>query len=93
MKKMVSFFLATLLINITFQSNAQDKAPGSVKSAYVRYKTIVNGKESNRGGGPTLLVVNNQIKIAASQRGDRVGNMELCLIRIRSGSISQFPMG
>lgn len=77
MKKMISFFLAALFIGFHLQSNAQDKAPGSVKSASVTFKTIVNGKESNRGGGPTLLVVNNQIKIAASRQGNRISKLDI----------------
>ena len=77
MKKMISFFLAALFIGFHLQSNAQDKASGSVKSASVTFKTIVNGKESNRSGGPTLLVVNNQIKIAASRQGNRVSKLDI----------------
>lgn len=77
MKNIFFFFIIGLLISISFQSNAQDKAPGSVKSASVTFKTIVNGKESNRGGGPTLLAVNNQIKIAASRQGNRISKLDI----------------
>lgn len=77
MKRMISLFLVSLLTCFSLQSNAQEKAPGSVKSAYVTYKTIVNGKESDGGGGPTLLAVNDQIKITASRQGNKVSKLDI----------------
>jgi len=77
MKRMISLFLVSLLTCFSLQSNAQEKAPGSVKSAYVTYKTIVNDKESDGGGGPTLLAVNDQIKITASRQGNKVSKLDI----------------
>jgi hypothetical protein len=77
MKIMISFFLAALFLSFSLQSHAQDKAPGSVKSASVTYKSISNGRESTRGGGTTLLVVNGQVKITGSQRGIRNSRLDV----------------
>jgi len=77
MKNIFSLFIITLLFGFSTYSKAQDKGPGSVKNASVTYKTIVNGKESNRGGGPIVLVVNYQVKIAASRQGNRVSKLDI----------------
>lgn len=65
---MKKFILASLFVFISLLSFGQDKVAGSVKSAVVTYKTIVNQKENNRGPRLTLIYENNQIKIPPTLR-------------------------
>ncbi len=77
MKRNLSLILASLFICSSLMTMAQNKASGSVKSAVVTYKTIVNQKESSRGPRLTLIYENNQEKIPPSQRGTRVSRFDV----------------